>query len=307
MMTVTNVRRFINEYNYRKIGVIGQTLNLTNSEEQRLYTLLEENLLPQNRFYKYDFFYDNCATRIRDIVVDAVNGKVDFNTPDEQVSFRQMLFPYLTHTPWTRFGINLVLGLTSDKIASPNQYMYLPQFMQNEFETATITRNNKTEKLVKSNNQYLSSKLSFEYHRLSDPVILFSFLLFIIAAITFFEFRTKRYFKWLDIIINGIAVLAGSFLFFMWVGTDHSATNQNLNIFWLFPAQALFLSSLFFSKKQTLLVWISFGLIATASLAMHVWPQEMESSFLIISLIYAFRYLLHKRLTNNAKEEYKTR
>lgn len=299
MLTVTTAKRFINEYDYRKIGVTGQTLQLELTEKQRLFDLVEENLLPENCLYKYDFFYDNCATRIRDMVVKAVDGEIDFNTPDQQLSFRQILFPYLTTTPWTKFGINLVLGLSSDKIATPNDYMYMPELMQQKFASAKIHTGNNIHDLVISEHQFLKSKLIFEYNLLTDPALFFSVLFLIIGLITFFELRSGRYFKWLDLTLNIISVTAGAFLFFMWVGTDHSATNQNLNILWLFPAQALFLIAMFFQpERRGKLVMISFFYMVVVSLAMHLWPQESELSFLIISLIYAFRYLFYNRLIN---------
>lgn len=297
MLTVTTARRFIAEYDYRKISVVGQTLNLNLDEKQKLFDIVEENLLPENRFYKYDFFYDNCATRIRDVVVKAVDGQVDFNTPDQNWSFREILFPYLKYTPWTKFGINLILGLTSDKVATTNEYMYMPELMQDEFANAVVFKNGESYKLVEQEQQFLNSKLVFEYNLLHDPALFFGGLFLIFGLMTFYELRSGRYYKWLDLFLNIVGVTAGSFLFFMWVGTDHSATNQNLNILWLLPAQALFLVSLFFKKStRKKLVMVSFSIIVVVSLAMYVWPQATELSFLIISLIYALRYLFHSRI-----------
>ena len=299
MVTVTTVSRFINEYSYRKIGVTGQNLDLTLPEKQKLFELLEINLLPENRFYKYDFFYDNCATRIRDIVEEAVDGEIDYNTADQNISFRDFLQPFLIHTPWTKFGINLILGLTSDKIATPNEYMYMPEYMQFEFSNAVILSEGESRKLVKSENKYLDSKLEFKYNLLTDPAILFGGLFLLIGFFTFIEIKTNLSLKWLDILFNLIATIAGLFLFFMWVGTDHSATNQNLNILWLFPAQFVFLISLFFKNdKRKLLIKIAFVLTVFVSAAMYIWPQKCEISFLIITLIFSFRYLMFQRVAN---------
>jgi len=299
MVSVTSARRFIDEYNYRGIGVTGQQLNLTADEKQQIYSLLETNLLPENKFYKYDFYYDNCATRIRDVVIKVVDGEINFNTADQNLSFRQILLPYLTHTPWTKFGINLVLGLTSDKIASTYHYMYIPEHMMIQFGNATVTNNGNKRKLVVAEKRFLESKLDFSYNVLTDPALLFSTILLLIGLITFIELRRKSYFKWLDVTLNTIGVVAGLFLFFMWVGTDHTATNQNLNILWLFPAQALFLTALFFKAPiRLLLVRISFAVIVLVAFAMFFWPQETEISFVLISLIFAFRYLFHQRISN---------
>lgn len=301
MLSVTTVRRFINEYNHRKIGVTGQTINLNDQERQQLFDLLEVNYQPENRFYKYDFFYDNCATRIRDIVEEAVDGEVNYNTFDQNLSFRQILFPYLEHSPWTKFGINLILGLSSDKIASTNEYMYMPELMQQQYTVATVERQTGQNRLVSKEVKYLDSKLEFKSNPLTSPSIVFGIMFLLISLLTYWELKTGRYQLWLDITLNSIAVLAGLFLFFMWVGTDHSATNQNLNILWLFPAQFMFLlSRLNKGTGRKKLVWAAFGIIMLVSVLMHLWPQETELSFLIITLIFALRYLFHERIVKKA-------
>jgi len=291
MLSVTNVKRFIREYDYRKIGVEGQTLNLRHREKQKLYNLLEENAKPENRLYQYDFFMDNCATRIRDIVVDAVDGEINFNTPDKNVTFRDLLFPYLTHTPWTKFGINLILGLSSDAKASPYDYMYLPEHMEHQFGWATITDNGNERELVSFEKRYLENRLEFKYNLLYDPAVIFTFFILVILLISFWESRKNIYLKWFDVVLSSIAVVAGLFLFFMWVGTDHSATNYNLNILWLLPAQAIFLFALKSKNKKKRLVEISMGILFIVAIAMQFWPQETELSFLLLIVVFFIRYL----------------
>ena len=297
MLSVTTLRRFINEYDYRQIEVSAQELNLSTKEKQTLYELLETNALPENRFYKYDFFYDNCATRIRDIVVEANHGEIDFNTSDQHLSFREMLFPYLTHTPWTKLGINIVLGLSSDIIATPNQYMFLPEYMYDAFKIAKVKTSNNEHQLVDSNRRVLESKLKFSHQLLTDPILIFGLFFLLTAMLTLIEIKKKRYFKAFDMTLNIVAIVAGLFLFFMWVGTDHSATNYNMNILWLLPAQAIFIFSHFFkSPKREQLVHVAFYTITAIILAMFFWPQKTEISFFIIAFTYAFRYLFYQRL-----------
>lgn len=290
MLTVTTGKRFLAEYEYRKIAVYGQKLNLSLEERQKIYDFLENNLLPENCFYKYDFFYDNCATRIRDVLVKVTDGKVNFNTPDENLSFRQMLFPYLTHTPWTKFGINMILGLSADKKATPWDYMFLPEYMMNEFGRATIEIDGSSKKLVESDSQFLKSRLSFENNKLDDPLGLFMLLLILAIILTVVEMKIGKTINWVDNIIFPISVLAGVFLFFMWVGTDHSATNYNMNILWLFPGQILFLTSKYFNinmERKLLLSALIYQVFV--SFVMFIWPQETEISFMLISLIFAVR------------------
>jgi hypothetical protein len=290
ILSVCPSKYFINDYASRKIMVWGQLLDLTPTEKQGIFEFLENNLLPENCEYKYDFFYDNCATRIRDVLVKVADGEVHFNTTDKDLTFRKMLFPYLTHTPWTKFGINLILGLTSDKKATPWDYMYLPEYMQVAFQQATIVKDGNVRKLISQERMYLPCKLSFTNNKMDDPIVLFGLILILLTLVTLYEIRKKITFNWLNYLLFPISALAGLFLLFMWVGTDHIATAQNMNVLWLFPAQALFLVSLFFKGKVCeKMILIAFGYQIIVSFLMFAWPQEAEISFMLISLVYVVR------------------
>jgi hypothetical protein len=290
MLSVTNVSRFLTEYDYRKISVTAQQLNLTLEERQRLYNLIETNYLPENRMYRYDFFYDNCATRLRDIVAEATNNRVKFNEPDQNLSFRQMLFPYLEHSPWTKFGINLILGLSSDKKATPEQYMYLPEKMQKAFATATIENQNRP--LVESEKMILDQRYELSEKWYLHPVFCFSALLALVVLISFFDLKRRKATPVIDSLLFGISSLAGLFLLFMWVGTDHSATNQNLNIAWLLPAQVISLWALIRNKSA---IWFKVAAIyqATILIVMFFGPQETELSFALLGALFLVRMIAH--------------
>ncbi|HPS12018.1 MAG TPA: DUF4105 domain-containing protein, partial [Prolixibacteraceae bacterium] len=250
----------------------------------------ENNALPENRFYKYDFLWDNCSTRIRDVLSKTTDGKLVFDTGNKNISFREMLFPYLTYTPWTKFGINMILGLTSDRKATPQEYMFLPEYLRVAMDGATIDNNGVKKKLVREEKQYLPDQLNNSNNRWDDPVAVFSLLLLIVISISLFEFRKKKDFRWMDRILFSVSVLAGFFLLFMWVGTDHVATAKNMNILWLLPAQLLFLISLRVKKlKKDKVLLFALGYQLLVSVAMFVWPQDAEFSFLLISLIYVVR------------------
>jgi hypothetical protein len=290
MLSAYPSKYFINEYNSSKRSVTGQLLNLNTAEKQRIFEFLENNSLPENRFYSYDFLWDNCSTRIRDVLEKVTDGKVNFNTTDKDLTFRKMLFPYLTWTPWTKFGINLILGLTSDKKATPWDYMYLPEYMQVAFSGATIEKDGITRKLVSQEKMYLPCRLDFKNNKMDDPIVVCSLILFFTILMTLYEIRKKITFNWLNYTFFIISSLAGLFLLFMWVGTDHIATAQNMNILWLFPAQALFLIAYRLNKTvQKKLMRIALAYQFAVSFIMFVWPQETEISFMIISLIFVVR------------------
>jgi hypothetical protein len=290
ILSVYPSKYFFNDYDSRKILVVGQLLNLTQVEKQRIFEFLENNALPANCEYKYDFFYDNCATRLRDVLVKIADGKVNFHTTEKDLTFRKMLFPYLTWTPWTKFGINLILGLTSDKKATTWDYMYLPEYMQGAFNGATIEKDGNIRKLVSQEKMYLPCGLDFKNNKMDDPIVVCSLILLFTILVTLFEIRKKITLNWLNYIFFIISSLAGLFLLFMWVGTDHIATAQNMNILWLLPAQALFLIAVGFKNiAQKKIILVALGYQFIVSFLMFVWPQETEISFMIISLIFAVR------------------
>jgi hypothetical protein len=289
-LSVTTGKRFMAEYEHRQLGVVGQTLNLTLPQMQKTYDYLENNYLPENRFYKYDFFFDNCATRIRDVIYKETDAKVELNLKDPELSFREMLFPYLGHTPWTKFGINMILGLAADKPSSNWDCMYLPERMQDAFNESTIETTEGKQKLVKAETQYLKLAINFTNNKFDDPWAVFGAILLVVIGVTYWGYKKGIALKWLDTVLFTITVLAGLFLLFMWFGTDHSATKQNLNVFWLLPAQLLFLVSRIFKPSTTkLLVSVSLIYQIAIVFAMLVWPQNAELSFFLIAMVYIVR------------------
>ena len=91
-MGIQNFEDFCMEYSYYGAGVTEQVLNLTPGEKDRLFRALQRNALPENRIYRYNYFYNNCTTKARDILLGSIDGKVVFNRKiDENVSFRDMI------------------------------------------------------------------------------------------------------------------------------------------------------------------------------------------------------------------------
>lgn len=288
ILSVTRASRFLPDYSIRSVN--GQLLDLTLEEKQRMYEFLENNALPENCFYKYDFFYDNCATRIRDVLVKTTDGKVNFNTQDQQVTFREMLFPYLTYTPWTKLGINLILGLTSDKKATPWDYLFLPKYMHDAFQNATIEKDGNRRKLVSEDRQYLPNKINFTNRKADDPIVVFTVLLLLAILLTILEIRKKKTINLVNYVLFTISAISGIFLLFMWLGTDHIATAQNMNVLWLAPAQIVFLVSMKLKGKvQQNLMFSALVYQFLVSFILLVWPQESEISFTLISLLFTVR------------------
>jgi hypothetical protein len=115
----------INERGSLGQGVTESVLNFKTDQRQAMFSELETNLLPENRFYRYDFVLDNCSTRVRDIF-ERVWGHPVADPSIGRITFRQMLDPYLLRIPWIRFGIYLLLGSRVDRLVSPREACFLP-------------------------------------------------------------------------------------------------------------------------------------------------------------------------------------
>lgn len=115
-------------HSYREIEerpMIEQVLNLSPAQEGSLIRFLENNYLPENRLYTYDFVYDNCSTRIRDALERSLGEAVRFaDRPDPQLTFRDLLDPYHREWPFLDAGIDWLLGAPVDRMARPHETMF---------------------------------------------------------------------------------------------------------------------------------------------------------------------------------------
>lgn len=126
---VTRYPYFEGSYAMRGSSVYQQTLNLTISEKQELRRLLEENYLPENRVYRYNFFYDNCTTRARDVIERCIEGKVVYSEGKEGLSFRDIVHQYTKGHKWDELGIDMCLGSEADKPIDARKQMFAPFYL----------------------------------------------------------------------------------------------------------------------------------------------------------------------------------
>ncbi|MGC4022423.1 MAG: DUF4105 domain-containing protein [Cyclobacteriaceae bacterium] len=129
-----------------------QVLNLTQEQKQKVSDFLFNNLQPENKTYRYDYFYNNCATKVRDALELALKGEIVFDSTFIKTNYtiRNLTDLYLDQQPWGDLGIDICLGLPMDKHAQPYEYMFLPDYIEWSFDHAT----NKTTSsaFVKKNN-----------------------------------------------------------------------------------------------------------------------------------------------------------
>ncbi|MBL0025340.1 MAG: DUF4105 domain-containing protein [Saprospiraceae bacterium] len=228
---------FMREYEYFHRSVTEQILNLDSLQKQKIIKYISLNMLPENREYKYDFFMDNCATRLRDIINSNVfninwdRGRTSHKT------FRQIIKQYQKGMPWTDFGIDLIIGSPSDKIITLSEEAFIPDYLSDAIQYAEIENN-----IIRPLQSKKTQILNFDHNNemsnsIFSPWLLFIllFLLEIVILIKYFRGETTLWVKKYDLIWVILITLGSILLLFMWFGTDHTATGKNFNLLWCSP------------------------------------------------------------------------
>lgn len=297
MLSISTYDHFIQEYFLDGRSVDEQILNLSFREKQILAQKLQLNYTEENRYYRYDFLFDNCATRIRDIVEESVQGDVVFkyeNLPEE-ISYINLLRTYIEPIKWIEFGIGILMGYPGHKIASGYDYMYLPDFLMAVFGQSAIKEvTGSIQPLVKESNSILKRTTFWESGRIFTPINVFTLLLLITFLLSYYDYKNKRITYLYDRILFFIPGLLGVLFMFLWIFSGHDSLQANMNIIWAFPAHLVIV---FFVRKQ----WVKkYFTINTAILLLFLilfsaLPQEFESATLLIvaslflrSAVYAY-------------------
>ncbi|KAA5546536.1 Lnb N-terminal periplasmic domain-containing protein [Adhaeribacter rhizoryzae] len=285
-------------------SVYEQVFDLSPTEKQRVFALLETNYLPQNRAYFYDFFYDNCATRIRDVFMNGIGNNLNFKhkPQPEAPTFRQLVDIYQRPHPWVDLGIDLLMGLPADKLATPLQQMFLPDFLMEGFAPAQVTALIKPAQaggqaaagrpLVSRVQQVYKAPASSATPTKFTPTIFFWILCAMVAVITFLQIRKKVARHGIDVLLFGLAGLLGILLTFLWFGTDHQTFGNNLNLLWAFPLHLPLAFMLLgrqlspFVKNYFLVFSVLLVLIA---LIWKIFPQDFHPAVLPIVIMLALR------------------
>lgn len=236
---------FYNFYKYHNRSITEQVLNLNTTQKQRLYNYLINNYQPENKAYLYDYFYDNCATKIKNVTEVGIGKPIEFNIPNhfEPKSFRTLIHEEAGTNNWGIFGIDVALGSIIDQKITYQEYLFLPKYIHQFFEDADIdpqtTLVKKTTKVYEQ-----SPKKTSVLNLLLSPFVIFSAIGLLIIFISIKDHKKQQRTKWLDTILFGVTGIIGILLLLLWFGTDHYASAYNYNILWAFPINLLVLYQL---------------------------------------------------------------
>lgn len=278
-------------YKAENRGMTEQVLNLSSPEKKNIIKLLQQNLQAENRFYKYDFLFDNCTTRLRDLVEKTADTTIAFgNVLKEKKRFRQLIYEYLDYgdKQWSKLGIDLLLGSKTDAIMTNRQVMFLPDYLMKTFDSSKIDGR---PLVASSKNLYAISPANNHSRFVAQPGFIFGILFLIIAGLSFSKNNSVQKFMYgFDGFIFFITGLLGFLILFMWFGTDHIMCKNNYNLLWAWPTHVV---SAFYinSRKHNAVIYFKITAIINSVLllAWFFLPQHMNLSIAPFILLLILR------------------
>ena len=206
-----------------KRTIYEQIINLSYKDKIAIYNRLNQIYHSKDRYYRYDFFYDNCATRIRDVIEENTQNKLQYDTASYCCkTFRDLLNPYVSERYWIDLGINLALGKQADRTASSSDVMFLPDYIFKILRDSGSVKKSFTLiefPHVKNNHRILSYAL----------LVIILFLILLFSAIS----RTRRFTFYF---YNSAVALVGLILSVLSLFSENAAFRNNMDIFWTIPA-----------------------------------------------------------------------
>jgi hypothetical protein len=276
---------FVDEYASVGRSVEEQELLMDGATEKNIFAFLQNNALEENRYYKYDFFYDNCATRIRDVFPRALGKSFVFGktiASKERLSYRNIINQYYYYKHWERFGINILLGSRIDSVMDNEDIMFLPDFLRDGIGNATVNGRTMSTKPVLIVPGSERPRKGVDW-----PFVSFS----IVAVLTILGILLPglnpvgKVMSFLLLIVTG---LLGILMLVMWLATDHQGCQNNFNILWALPTNVI----LAFAPKRNKSKYAAIAIILMiASFCLHLLKIQELPLFQLAPLLLALLFV----------------
>lgn len=297
---VNDFRSFEAEYMFRGSSVYQQILNLTYKEKLKLQNLLFTNYLPQNRVYRYNYFYDNCTTRARDQIEKCIDGNVEYPTSVPDKTFRGIIHEFTKGFDWEEFGIDLCLGAGADKPIGIRQQMFSPFYMRSFAESAFIKDENGNtrplvlrEEVVVDADTVDAAESSFPF----SPIACATFFLFLNVVIAFVQIVRKKIYWFWDLILYLSQGLAGCIIAFLFFFSIHPTVDSNWLILLFNPIPLFYLPFMVYNdikRKKDKWHVINSVYLTLFILILPLIPQEINLSVLLLALGLLFNAVSHQ-------------
>ncbi len=260
--------------------VIEQVLNIPEKDKEGMIQMFRINLLPENLKYRYNFLFDNCATRPRDIIEKYCGGTLIYPDQQTEVTFRDLIHSCTDPYPWMTFGIDLIIGCGADSLIGLRQEMFLPVKLMNALDGAKVVNDSLSYPLLTSSKEIISShKNDSQPSSWSSPMKLGIVLLIHSLVFAVCGWIWKREFRFFFGLIFLQAGLAGCIVAFVSLISDQPCTWPNWNLLWLHPLHLIAFTGFFFKKSYSFIRGYhgsNFVLLSLLLLGWHWVPQELN-------------------------------
>ena len=293
-MGVYSTKFFVLQYIERGSAIYLQELDFTPEQKHTFWAKLWENYRPENRKYRYNFIYDNCATRPYQSILCAFNYKVHLDLHQQDITYRDIINSYMPIGSLYNTGINIIIGSSADKYISAKESVSFPIYTMNVLNCTKYITDNGLKPIVKSQEtlhkaprKVFSTSLTTYYASIIIPLLL-AFLCILYA------YKKQRYVPYFTQIILLISAIVGAIISYLWFCSHHPIVDNNMNILWCNPFNVILAIILFLKKKSLRTMKLVFAIVNIVLCAafiitlianiQHTTPQILSIWFLIITI-----------------------
>ena len=277
---------FINEYRRRGLGMTQQWLRLDSAQVQDMIQRLLVNYRPENRTYRYSYFFDNCSTRPYRLLQAVTDNSIRYDsTWTHAITLRQMVQEHSGTDNWLDFGIALAVAGRSDIPTLYEEQMFLPDYLAGAIDHAEIPARLGDQiwyqPLVAEKGTLLTMRPEIEAAIVAPdplkPALVFAFVLVLAMIISLRQYLDKKAqnlgkpaskllrmsAKAFDTVFFLFLGITGVIVWFLNFISEHPAVDHNLNCFWLLPTHVIMAVLLWF-KSFSHVCQIYFGITFAA-------------------------------------------
>lgn len=251
-MGVFGTRYFMREYIERGSSVYAQELDLTSEQKQELWAKLWTNYHPDNRKYRYNFIYDNCATRPYQLITSTYDYKVSLTDNLQQTTYRNIINQYIPIGSILNTGINLIIGSDADKYIKTKESVAFPMYTMDALMHTNYITTEGLKPIVKGQEvMHNAKRKNFE---VSQFVYYISIILplLLVALCGFYTYKKKRYVPYFTQIMLLASGLVGIVICYLWFCSHHPLVDNNINILWCNPLNIILAILLFIHHRKML-------------------------------------------------------
>ncbi len=282
---------YMSEYLGRGSNVTEIVMHMMPEELERAWHFLLWNILPENRTYRYNFFYDNCSTRPLVVYLEAIGDPGVFTKDPTQVrSWRGEINELESRMPWLVLGTDLALGAKTDSQMEPKDEVFLPHLLAERLSSGTIQRLD-GKQIVAEVRHYerwvapeeQSSPWTFILH----PITIAALMLLLAIASLAHSIQQGKICKWHIYMVFALAGLAGGVIFYIACLSEHPHRTPNYNLWVLHPLHLLLVipAMAFPQGKRVAYLYHFANFVAQSAflLSAYFLPQSFHIALLFLS------------------------